>query len=160
MLVKSQSQRLPGKNLKDFHGKPMFLVNLEKCLRIFPETYVSSDSEEILDMAYKAGAKLIKRPEKLCGETPNIIVYQHALGQIPKVDGIVAVQSNSPQLEANLIVITKHLLEMGVQEVMTCHPIERMDDYHDQYWIIYGTIWGLVRERLENYQTHINPVLK
>lgn len=46
---------------------------------------------------------------------------------------------------------------MGVQEVMTSHPIERMDDYHDQHWFIYGSIWGLSRERLENYPDPYKP---
>lgn len=157
ILAKGKSNRLPGKNLKDFHGTPMFLVNVKKCLRIFEEVYVSSDDDHILDLAYQAGAKIIKRGERLGGETPNITVYKHALGYMPQVDGIVAVQANSPQLEANLIVIAKRLMEMGVQELMTCHPIEAMDNYHDQYSTIYGSIWGLSRERLENYLDPYKP---
>lgn len=135
----------------------MFLVNVKKCLKIFDEVYVSSDDEKILDLAYQAGAKIIKRDENLGGETPNIIVYKHALRRMGRVDGIVAVQANSPTVESNLIVIVKKLMEMGIQEVMTVHPIERMFNYHDQHWYIYGSIWGLSRERLENYGDPYQP---
>jgi CMP-N-acetylneuraminic acid synthetase len=40
-----------NKNCQDFCGKPMFIWNLEKCLDIFDRVYVSSDSDEILELA-------------------------------------------------------------------------------------------------------------
>ena len=61
----------------------MFLVNTEKCLDIFDSVYVSSDSKEILKQAQEIGAIPILRSEDLCGDTPNIPVYQHALQYIP-----------------------------------------------------------------------------
>src|SRR3990167_821307 len=87
ILAKSQSSRLTSKNILDFHGKPMFLVNVEKCLRVFDDVYVSSDSEEILKITKDAGAKPILRGVELCGDTPNIPVYRHAIEQMGDVDG-------------------------------------------------------------------------
>ena len=148
ILAKSQSNRLTNKNTLDFHGKPMFLVNTEKCLKIFDSVYVSSDSKEILDQAQKIGAIPILRSEDLCGDIPNIPVYKHALQYMPKdIIGIVAVQANSPTLDSSVITGAKMLLEEGKDEVMTCHEDRS----------IYGSVWGISRQRLENYGDPYNP---
>lgn len=124
----------------------MFLVNTLKCLKIFDEVYVSSDSEKILKQAEAVGAIPIYRGIQLCGDVPNITVYKHAQGKM-EAGIIVAVQANSPTINANLISITKKLMELGIPEIMTCHK-----DYS-----IYGSIWALSAERLENYKDPYNP---
>src|ERR1039457_6552775 len=92
LLAKKDSGRLPKKNTLDFNGVPMFLVNLKKCLKIFDECYVSSDNQWILDTVETNGGIPILRGEELCGDTPNIPVYQHAVKHMKDVDSIVAVQ--------------------------------------------------------------------
>ena len=108
---------------------------------------MSSDDPWILDEAEWAGAIPIKRGEELCGETPNIPVYQHALGYMNGVDGIVAVQSNSPNINSKLIETAKELLEKGYKEIMTMHPDGK----------IYGSIWAIERRKLEGYKDFYNP---
>lgn len=158
ILAKGQSKRLPGKNVRDFNGKPMFLWNLEKCLHHFNKVYVSSDDPEILLQAWQAGAIRIERDKSLGGETPNIPVYQHALSQMGAgIDAIVAVQACSPTIESNLIGITKRLMEMGTPEVMTVYPIIRGEGYHDQHFYLYGSIWGVQADVLRNYSDPYQP---
>lgn len=125
----------------------MFLVNTKKCLRIFDEVYVSSDSLKIRNLAEKEGAIPIKRSKELCGDTPNIPVYQHALEFMGDADIIVAVQANSPTLEGNTIAFVKHLMEMGASEVMTCH----------ENYKIYGSVWAVSRKKLEKYDNPYDP---
>lgn len=144
LLVKGESKRLPNKNSLDFHGEPMFMVNVRKCLPIFEKVYVSSEDRGILKLAQSVGAIPIMRTAKLCGDTPNIPVYQHA---IHFIDGdIVAVQANSPNIDSKLIITAKILIE-HYDEVMTCHP-----DYK-----IYGSIWAVKKEKLINYRDCYNP---
>lgn len=125
----------------------MFLVNVEKCLTLFKQVYVSSDSPEILKQAEAVGAIPIYRGAELCGDTPNIPVYQHALEQMGDVDGIVAVQANSPSIKRTLISLASELLLMEVKEVMTCH----------QDYSIYGSIWAINAKRLREYGDPYNP---
>ncbi len=158
MLVKSESQRLPGKNTKLFNGKQMFLWNLEKCLKVFDEVYVSSDDYKILQDAGKEGALAIHRTKELCGDCPDIPVFLHALSKMPKeVDGIVAVHADTPLIERNLIALAKKLLETGVQEVMTCKPMQHSPVYKASHNNIGGSIRGIARERLENYGSPFEP---
>src|SRR3989304_2847031 len=84
MLVKGGSSRLPGKNLLNFHGVPMFVVNLRKCLKIFDKVYVSTDSPKVAIIARRYKAIIILRDKKLCGDTPNILVYKHALKKMSR----------------------------------------------------------------------------
>ena len=78
IIAKGSSIRLPNKNSLDFKGLPMFVHNLKKCNEIFEKVYVSSDCDKILETAKQNGAITIKRPKRLCFETPSIMVYDHA----------------------------------------------------------------------------------
>jgi molybdopterin-guanine dinucleotide biosynthesis protein A len=146
ILAKKNSSRLPNKNTLDFKGKPMFLVNVEKCLKLFKHVYVSSDDLSILAQAEKAGAKPIMRNESLCGDCPNIPVYQQALLYMPKVKGIVAVQANSPTIKEEVIKKVIKLIKKN-NEVMTCH---RDGD-------IYGSVWAIKTHILQNYGDPYKP---
>lgn len=143
LLVKSDSGRLRDKNTLMFHGKPMFLWNVEKCVDIFDKVYVSSDDDDILDWADSRGAIAIKRPKELCGDTPNIPVYKHAIEFMGDVDAIVAVQANSPTVNSGIIEKIKMAMEI-YSEAMTVLQNKR----------IYGSVWGITRDRLKSYTTN------
>jgi N-acylneuraminate cytidylyltransferase len=54
------SKRIPRKNIKDFLGKPIIAYSIEVALEsgIFDEVMVSTDDQEITDVALKYGAKV------------------------------------------------------------------------------------------------------
>ena len=54
------SQRIPRKNIKLFHGKPIIAYSIEAALAsgLFDEVMVSTDDEEIASIAQKYGAKV------------------------------------------------------------------------------------------------------
>lgn len=156
ILAKSDSKRLPNKNSLDFNGEPMFLVNTRKCLSIFDQVYVSSDDLGMLTKAMSIGARAILRYKNLCGDTPNIPVYKHALSEIIEyydkdVDAIVAVQANSPTIKPKIIEQAKKAIEGGKYlEVMTCHPIHPDNP-------IYGSVWAITKDKLDNYGDPYKP---
>lgn len=61
------SKRLPRKNILPIMGRPMISWPIEACLKsnVFEEVVVSTEDEEIADIAEKAGARVIIRPEEL-----------------------------------------------------------------------------------------------
>ena len=142
ILVKQKSKRLPNKNTLPFRGEPMYLCNVRKCLDIFDEVYVSSDSEEILDIVENLGAIGILRSQHLCGECPNIPVYHHAIGFMNPTQAIVAVQANSPTIDPKVILNVKEHIDKGVDEVMTCHENGEL----------YGSVWGISLKKLKEYK--------
>jgi len=54
------SKRIPRKNIRDFHGKPIIAYSIETALNsgLFDEVMVSTDDEEIADIAGQYGAKV------------------------------------------------------------------------------------------------------
>ncbi len=61
------SKRIPGKNIKDFLGKPIIAFSIEAALKsgLFEEVMVSTDDKEIAEIATKYGAKVpFMRSEK------------------------------------------------------------------------------------------------
>lgn len=148
ILVKEKSRRLQNKNSLPYKGEPMYMTNVRKCLKIFDEVYVSSDSEEILENVEAIGAIGILRSQHLCGECPNIPVYHHAIGFMRPTNAIIAVQANSPTIEPEVILKVKKHIEEGADEVMTCHLNGE----------IYGSVWGLSMKKLKEYRNPRNPM--
>ncbi|MEK7164989.1 MAG: hypothetical protein AAB779_03510 [Patescibacteria group bacterium] len=155
IIAKKESKRLPGKNYRDFHGKPMFVWNLEKCLSLFDKVYVSSDYDFILEESKKLGAIPIERPAELCqSNVPNIPVYQQALRFMEKADIIVAVKADSPTTRPEIVQRIKELMEKyNYNEIMTTYPIQGYKDKN----CLYGSVWALKREKLENYPDPWQP---
>jgi len=65
--ARSGSKRIPGKNTREFLGKPILLYAIESALGsgVFEEVMVSTDSEEVATLAKKAGASVpfMRSPE-------------------------------------------------------------------------------------------------
>jgi len=58
ITARGGSKRIPRKNVKEFLGKPILLYSIEAALNsgIFEEVMVSTEDEEIAELARKAGA--------------------------------------------------------------------------------------------------------
>lgn len=76
------SKRIPRKNIKIFHGKPMLAWSIETAAKslCFEKIVVSSDDHEILEIAEKYGAIPLLRQSNLAGdETPTFPVVSEAI---------------------------------------------------------------------------------
>ena len=60
ITARGGSKRIPRKNIKEFNGKPIIAYSIEAALSsgVFDEVMVSTDDEEIADIARKYGAKV------------------------------------------------------------------------------------------------------
>ena len=71
ILARGGSKGIPRKNVLDFAGHPLvaWTVIQAKLSKEVDEVYISSDSDEILEIAEKYGAKIIKRPAEISGDS-------------------------------------------------------------------------------------------
>lgn len=60
ITARGGSKRIPRKNIKEFLGKPIIEYSIEAALKsgVFDEVMVSTEDEEIAEIARKAGAKV------------------------------------------------------------------------------------------------------
>ena len=86
--MRGGSKGVPGKNLRDLHGKPLMAHTIEQALQsdLFEHVVVSTDSDEIAEMAKTYGAESwFLRPKKLAtDEAPKIPVIRHAFLEAEK----------------------------------------------------------------------------
>ena len=77
------SKRIPRKNIKDFLGKPIIAYSIEAAIKsnCFDQILVSTDDDEIAEIAKKYGAKVpFIRPVKLSNDYSNTLpVIRHAI---------------------------------------------------------------------------------
>jgi N-acylneuraminate cytidylyltransferase len=107
------SKRIPGKNIKEFCGKPMIAYSIEAAIRtgLFDQIIVSTDDAEIARIATEHGAICpFERPENLSDDhTPTLPVIRHAIEAIEanqggNVDLVCCIYATAPFLTApNLI---------------------------------------------------------
>ncbi|MDB9972525.1 pseudaminic acid cytidylyltransferase [Oceanospirillaceae bacterium] len=77
------SKRIPRKNIKNFHGKPLIAYSIEAALnsKVFDRVIVSTDDSEIAEVAKKYGAEVpFMRPEDISNDYATTMdVIKHAL---------------------------------------------------------------------------------
>jgi len=102
--AKGRSRGLPGKNIAPLMGKPLFVWSIVAALSApsLSDVFVSTESDQIAEIAHKFAAKVIVRPDELCGdETTSHAVIKHAIPHIRQVAGandfgVVLLQPTSP----------------------------------------------------------------
>ncbi|MBN2855137.1 MAG: pseudaminic acid cytidylyltransferase [Halothiobacillaceae bacterium] len=103
------SKRIPRKNIKPFHGKPMIAWSIAAALDsgCFDEVIVSTDDHEIATVAVEHGARVpFIRPAELADDyTPTIPVIAHAINWFE--------QQNQPPLAVCCIYATAPFLRAG-----------------------------------------------
>jgi CMP-N,N'-diacetyllegionaminic acid synthase len=135
ICARSGSKGVINKNIRNLLGKPLLAYSIlqAKATGIFQAIAVSSDSDEILEIANKWGANyLIKRPIELAtDQAPKIPAIQHCLRTVEKqagqlFDKIVDLDATSPLRHVSDIKEVVELLEINqVSNVITGTPARR-----------------------------------
>lgn len=107
------SKRIPKKNIKLFHGKPLIAYSIEAALKsnLFDKVIVSTDDEEIAKIAIKYGAVIpFIRPKELSDDFIGTgAVINHTLEYLKSVgenyDFVCTIYATAPFLQE------KYLLE-------------------------------------------------
>jgi N-acylneuraminate cytidylyltransferase len=86
------STRIPGKNIKPFHGKPIIAYSIETAHSsgLFDRIIVSTDSDEIAQVARQYDAEVLMRPADMAhNDVGTQAVMRYVLGeQLSLVSGL------------------------------------------------------------------------
>lgn len=128
------SKGVPGKNIKHLGGKPL-LAHAIQCAvgsNKVNKVVVSTDAQEIIDVATTYQAQVIKRPDNLATDTSNVITAAlHVLDQLQEdFDILVLLQPTSPLRTSNdldniIDILDNNPNTEGVISVVKfddCHP--------------------------------------
>lgn len=102
------SKGIPKKNIKLLNGKPLIAYTIEAALSsTIDRLVVSTDCQEIAQVAKQIGVEVIIRPSELAKDsTPTLPVLQHIVNNINETfDAVVTLQPTSP------LRVAKHINE-------------------------------------------------
>mgnify|MGYP001223730198 CR=1 FL=1 len=105
IAVREGSCRVPKKNIRNFAGTSLLKIKIEQAMKVksIDKVFVSSDSEEMLNLALSLGATPIKRAAKYCSNSiPMNEVYKH-LAESIRGDHIVYLHVTSPLLKSSTL---------------------------------------------------------
>lgn len=132
------SKRIPRKNIKIFHGKPMIGYAIEAAIGsgIFDRVIVSTDDAEIAQVARDFGADVpfIRPPQLADDQAPTVPVIVHAIEQCQSygwnIEAVCCIYPGVPFISKNdLQVALQQLLETGASYVFPVtgfpSPIQR-----------------------------------
>jgi N-acylneuraminate cytidylyltransferase len=135
--ARSGSKRVPCKNVKIFAGQPILAVTASAILKtnIFDRVIVSTDSQEIADVAKSAGVEVpFMRPAVLSDDYASTVdVMRHAVASIAE-EGVVndycCIYPTAPYIRADdLLKLYQVLVDGGWDYVFPVaeylHPIQR-----------------------------------
>lgn len=104
ICARGGSKGLPGKNIKPLGGVPLigWSINVAKKVKNISRIIVSTDSQEIADIALEYGAEVpFMRPKELSQDnSPEWLVWRHAIEYMEQhgesVDAIVVLPATAP----------------------------------------------------------------
>jgi len=129
--ARSESKRVPNKNIKDFFGKPLMTWTIELAIesRIFDDVYVSSDSQEYLDIARKSGASPILRSSELASDTSSDVDWVNDFFESHPMSDYVILRPTNPfrtcdMLVRAMVLFSQHMEVQHLRAVELCkqHP--------------------------------------
>jgi len=100
------SKGLPKKNIKEINGKPLIAWSIEsaKKSKLIDKCIVSTDSEEIAEVARKWGGEVSMRPPELAtDESTTIALVQYYSKVFSEASNFIVLQPTSPLREEKLI---------------------------------------------------------
>jgi len=132
------SQGLPGKNIKLLKGKPLIVHTIEAALQsnVFDEVIVSTDVEEIADIAKSEGASVpFLRPAHLASSESNASdTYLFTLEKLEsngdEVESIAILQPTSPLRNSTDIKMAYNLFQEKEADSVVSYTIES----HPIFW--------------------------
>ena len=135
ICARGGSKGVPGKNLRELLGKPLIAHSIEQAKKagLFAAVAVSSDSEQILDVARQFAADvLVRRPDEMATDSaPKLPAIRHCFEAAERQLGtqfpvFVDLDATSPLRSVDDIVGAVRLLEeRGVSSVITGAPAHR-----------------------------------
>jgi len=132
------SKRIPKKNIKIFHGKPIIAWSIELAIKsnCFDKVLVSTDDNEIADLAKDYGAEVpFVRPKKLADDyTATVPVVSHAIKwqieNYQKPHNICCIYPTAPliflnDLKRGLKILKDSSCDYAFSATNYVHPIQR-----------------------------------
>lgn len=120
ILARGGSKGISGKNIRNLNGKPLISYVIEEAKKLSFPVYVSSDSQEILDVSKSLGVNAIRRSDKNSqDDSKSIDAVQEFISKVD-TDFVVLLNACCPLTKAEDIKgVIDMALETGADSVVS-----------------------------------------
>lgn len=137
--ARSQSKRIPDKNIKLLNGKPLiaYTIAAAQQARIFERIIVSTDSKRIATLAEGYGVEVSMRPKEFATDSsPEFEWINHLLNELPeKYDCFADLRPTSPFRSAYMI-WSAWMVFQAHQLCDSLRAIERIKQHPLKMWYL------------------------
>ena len=132
--IKSNSERVPGKNLRLLNGKKLYqyICNHVKEADVFDDVFVDTNSPEVADYAIQLGFQVIERKPELAKNTANgndLLMYH--FNKYPNYDYYFQLFATAPYMQPETIKSCYYKL-IASEEYDSCFTAT---ENHSFYWL-------------------------
>ena len=120
------SRRIPKKNIRRFHGKPIIVYSIETALRslMFDQVWVTTDAQDIAEIAYKAGAAVIWRPPDMAQcDVGTQVVMANTLKHFKQCTLACCLYATAPMLRAQALQEAMEILTNPTSDAAYVVPV-------------------------------------
>lgn len=136
--AKGFSRRLPRKNIRPFHGKPIIAYSIEAAQQsgLFGRVLVSTDDDEIIEIAHEYGADVMKRGPAWALETVGPLdVARHSLELMNSVSLACVIYATAPLMSvSDLIAGYRAVLRPGISYAFSAGGTPLLHDAAQFFW--------------------------
>ena len=132
------SKSIPSKNIKLLGGKPLLTYSIESALKCGLRTIVSTNDEEIAQIAKEYNAEVMMRPASLAKDDTSMFdVLRNEIPKItPKPNLILLLQPTSPFRKSVHIKTAISYLQENLDKYDSIISVERVPEKYDPYAMI------------------------
>lgn len=107
--AKGTSRRIPGKNIREFHGKPIIAYSIQAAQQAiargaFDRIVVSTDDYEVGHVAHEYGADVILRRKALCADEVGTQEVAYEAAEMMRATHVCCIYATAPMVQAQDLV--------------------------------------------------------
>lgn len=144
ILARGGSKGLPNKNIKLLEGKPLLAYPIEAALKTknINKVYVSTDSQQIADVAYKFGASVIRRPDHLSTDKSlDIDALRHTVGFLENYEDLVQLRATTPIISPKILDEAIELFNNNKEECTSLRSAHEFSESVYKFFKCDGKYW-------------------
>lgn len=142
--ARSGSKRIPNKNVRLLQGVPLIVYSVRTAAKsgLFDEIIVSTDSNDIAEIAHEAGAKVPSlRPKDISGDSSSDIEWMmHAMQKLirkspEEIEFIATLRPTNPLRTADSIAKAMELIKKNIW-ADSLRALKRVSEHPGKMWIV------------------------
>lgn len=156
--AKGVSTRIPGKNIRMFHGKPIIAYSIKAAIDsgLFSSVIVSTDDVQVERIAHEYGADVLRRGADWTRESVGPLdVARHSLDLISDVSLMCVIYATAPLMTTTDLI--RGYREVNREGVAYSVSIGTQPFLHDAAQFFWCQPWAL-RERVPEFAEHTTMV--